>query len=92
MDQLNIGIIGDFDPDKAPHAATYEALKHAADFLAVKVNIDWLPTPALLDFERPVVMANYDAIWASPGSPESMDGAIMGIKRARLLAKPFLGT
>ncbi len=41
---LRLGIIGDFDPQKPSHAATNEALYHAAQALAVPIEIAWLPT------------------------------------------------
>jgi CTP synthase (UTP-ammonia lyase) len=94
MDQkLSIGIIGDFDPTKSSHIATNEALKHAADSLDLTLDIFWIPTPSLVPLEARMKFDQYDAILASPGSPyRSMEGAILGIKQARLYGLPFLGT
>jgi len=43
-----IGIIGDYDEKKTSHPATNNAIRHAADYLDIKVNAAWLPTPAFL--------------------------------------------
>jgi CTP synthase (UTP-ammonia lyase) len=91
--QLSIGIVGDFDPGKFSHPATNEALKHAADALGVRADVTWLSTPSLVPLEARLEFGRYDAIWASSGSPyESMDGALLGIKQARLYGLPFLAT
>jgi CTP synthase (UTP-ammonia lyase) len=91
--ELSIGIIGDFDPSKMSHVPTNEALKHAADQLGVRVNIEWLPTPSLVPLEARLKFDRYDAIWASSGSPyKSMEGALLGIKQARLYGLPLLAT
>jgi len=91
--ELSVGIIGDFDPNKVYHKATNDALKHAADYLSVKASIIWLPTNSLLTPESLRKVDIFDELMAAPGSPyESFEGAIGGIKRARLLDKPFFGT
>ena len=91
--ELNIGIIGDFDENKLSHKPTNEALKHAADHLSLKVKTTWLPTPSLVPLEARMGFNRFDAIWASSGSPyQSMEGAILGIKQARLYGLPLLGT
>lgn len=91
--QLSVGIIGDFDPAKLSHPPTNEAIRHAADALGIEVTINWLPTTSLVPLEARLKFDQYDAIWASPGSPyTSMEGAILGIKQARLCGLPFLGT
>ena len=45
---LNIGVIGDFDPEKNSHPSTNNAIQHAAKHLSVKANITWIPTGSLL--------------------------------------------
>ena len=92
-EKLAIGIIGDFDPSKASHPATNAALQHAADHLSLKVNVEWLPTPSLVSRDARGDLDRFDGLWASPGSPyRSDEGALLAIKQARLLDKPFLGT
>ena len=94
MDQgLNVGVIGDFDPNRSSHVATNDSLTHAADHLGLKVNVEWLPTPSLVPVEARMQFDRYDALWASPGSPyQSTEGALLAIRQARLWGKPFIGT
>ncbi|MFN2231731.1 MAG: hypothetical protein ACK2VA_18330 [Anaerolineae bacterium] len=91
--ELRIGIIGDWDPARSSHVATNDALSHAADALAVALEVSWLPTPAL---DRPGGIARleaYDALWCAPGSPyRSMHGALAAIRFARERDWPFIGT
>jgi CTP synthase len=90
---INIGIIGDYNPEKISHPATNKSIRHAAKQLTVEANIKWLPTPSFLTDEGQKSLTRYDCIWASAGSPyQSMDGAIKGIQMARELDKPFIGT
>ncbi len=91
--ELSVGIIGDFDPAKLSHIPTNEALKHAGDALDLKVSLTWLPTPSLVPPEARIGFDRFDAILAAPGSPyQSMEGALLGIKQARLYGLPFLAT
>jgi CTP synthase (UTP-ammonia lyase) len=90
---VRIGIIGDFNPAYPSHSATNEAIRHAADRLAVSAKVDWLPTPSLLAADAHATLEEYDGLWASPGSPYlSMEGGLAGIRFAREQDRPFLGT
>lgn len=92
-DRLRIGIIGDWDPARGSHVATNEALGHAADALAVALEVSWLPTPALDPPGGAARLEAYDALWCAPGSPyESMEGALAAIRFARERDRPFIGT
>jgi CTP synthase (UTP-ammonia lyase) len=85
--------MGDFDRTKASHLATNHALHHAADHLGVRINITWIPTPSLLTEESLRKLEQFDGLWASSGSPyQSAAGALRGIRRARELGYPFIGT
>ena len=44
---VQVGIIGDFDPQSRYHLATNEALRQAGRSLSMEVNCVWLPTPSL---------------------------------------------
>jgi CTP synthase (UTP-ammonia lyase) len=89
---VTIGIIGDFDPNKASHIATNDAIAHAAKFLAIKVGVNWLSTASFLQ-STAIDFSKYDGIIVSPGAPyKSMDGAIKGIQIAREKNIPFIGT
>ena len=94
MDQtLAIGIIGDYDTSNPSHQATNQALHHAAAKLLTVVNITWLSTPSLLVDASERRLKQYDGIWVSPGSPyRSMAGAIKGIRTAREIDLPLIGT
>jgi CTP synthase (UTP-ammonia lyase) len=90
---IDIGIIGDYDVNRASHAATNNAIEHAARYLSVEAKITWLATPSFLTKAGLKKLERYDAIWASPGSPyQSMEGAIRGIQLAREINRPFIGT
>ena len=90
---LQIGIIGDFDPQSKYHQATNAALYHASAALSADVNLDWLPTLSL-DVPQPeTVLEPFDALWCAPGSPyASMEGALKAIQFARERGRPFVGT
>jgi CTP synthase (UTP-ammonia lyase) len=88
---INIGILGDFDPQKQSHLATSSAIRHAAKHLSVEAKTTWIPTSSLLNENVYKELENYDCLWASPGFPVSTDGMIKGIQIARELDKPFLG-
>jgi CTP synthase (UTP-ammonia lyase) len=90
---ITIGIIGDYDEKKVSHPATNEAIKHAGDYHHINIQFDWLPTSSFLTEKGLKSLLNYDAIWASSGSPyKSLDGAINAIRVARESRKPFIGT
>jgi CTP synthase (UTP-ammonia lyase) len=90
---INIGIIGDYDEKKTSHPATMVAIEHASRYLSVATRIAWLPTLSFLTGESLKTLGRFDAIWASSGSPYvSMEGAIAGIRLAREMGRPFVGT
>jgi CTP synthase (UTP-ammonia lyase) len=90
---IKVGIIGDFNPDLRFHSATNEALKHAAKALSLAVDFKWLPTKSLEGQSEQKTLEQFDALWGSPGSPyKSMDGALEGIRFAREMGRPFIGT
>ena len=90
---LRIGIIGDYDPNRASHIATNEALDHAAGELAVTVEFSWLHTESLDQASAEKTLKQFDAFWCAPGSPyASFNGALNAIRFARENGKPFLGT
>jgi len=91
--EISIGIIGDYDESSPSHQATNQALRHAAVKTSVIVNITWLPTPSFLVDDSRERLEPFDGIWISPGSPyRSMAGAIKGIRTAREMNMPLIGT
>lgn len=92
-DTVRVVIVGDFNPSFQAHLATNEALSHAGDALEIPLELKWLPTPALTPENAERVLAPFDAIWISAGSPyDSMEGAFAAITYARTRGKPLYGT
>ena len=88
---VRIAVVGDFNPDFLSHHATNAALRHAAERLGLDLAVEWIPTPAVL--RDPESLAQYDAIWLSPGSPyASREGALRAVEFARRRDWPFVGT
>ncbi len=91
MPPVRIGIIGDFRPYEYHHA-TNEALTLTAARLGVSLEYEWVPTDALPGHAADM-LAPFEGIWASPGSPyRSMEGALEGIRFARESGRPFVAT
>lgn len=91
-DAVRVGIVGDFNPDFAPHLATTAALEHAAAFLGQTVDVEWLPTDSIV-VSPDARLAGLDALWIAPGSPyRSLEGALASIRYARERDVPLLGT
>lgn len=92
MNELKIGIIGDFDPNSRTHPRTNEALADAAATLGMSLSIAWVPT-AEIARRGPSMLAECGGIICSPGSPyRSLEGALEGIRFARERGYPFAGT
>ena len=90
---LSIGIIGDYDKNHPSHRATNDALRHAAKKLSVIVNITWLQTRSFLADDSRERLQAYDGVWISPGGPyRSTSGALKGIRTAREMNIPLVGT
>ena len=90
---VQVGIIGDFNPQLRYHLATNEALRQAGRSLSMEVNCVWLTTAVLEKAHSEDTLELYDALWCAPGSPyTSMEGALKGIQFAREKDRPFVGT
>jgi len=91
--EVNVGVIGDFNPSSDVHRATNHALTHAADALGATVNVEWIPTPELESISVDTMLGRLHGLWCAPGSPyASMLGALQGIRFARERSRPFFGT
>lgn len=66
MQQLKIGIIGDFNFTFNTHHATNLALDHAGRFLEVELSYYWIKINEMLNL-KPNQLSNYDGFWLSPG-------------------------
>lgn len=92
MSRLALGIVGDYDDTFVPHPKTDEAVRHAADALALDVDATWIGT-AGLDAGAERRLAGCDGVWIAPGSPyRSMAGALAAIRTCRLGGMPLLAT
>jgi len=88
---IRMVLIGDYDEAITAHRAIPLALDLAATATGCSVAPDWIATPELEHGAQ--VLADYDAVWCTPGSPyASMNGALNGIRFAREHNLPFLGT
>lgn len=86
---IRIGIVGDFDSDFHPHAATNAAIAHVISH-GLPVEARWLPTHSL---EPPSALEGFHGLWVAPGSPyKSPLGALSAIRYAREQSVPLLGT
>ena len=93
MNALQIGIIADYNSKSRYHLATDDALKHAADALAIPVQSRWLNTDELNRPKAELKLSECDALICGPGSPyASMEGALRSIRFAREQGYPFIGT
>jgi len=93
MGAIQVGLIGDYNPEVLAHSAIPRALELAAASLrAGQIETTWLPTATLAD-ESSEKMRDFHGLWCVPGSPyESLEGALEAIRFARTNGVPFLGT
>jgi CTP synthase (UTP-ammonia lyase) len=90
--RVAVGVIGDSDLPRPTHPATNAAVEHAAAAVGVSADIRWLATPALEEMAD-AELATFDGLLGAPGSPyRSLDGALEGIRYARVNGLPYLGT
>ncbi len=66
MEQLKIGIIGDFNFTYNTHHATNLALDHSSDFLEIELSYYWLRVNEFLS-SKPSQFSNFDGLWLAPG-------------------------
>lgn len=93
MSDIKVGIVGDFSPDFPPHKTTNESIGHAARALSLAVEVEWLETDLFDDEASEERLVQFDALWASAGSPyKSMDGMLRAIRFARERDWPMVAT
>jgi CTP synthase (UTP-ammonia lyase) len=66
MQQLKIGIIGDFNFTFNTHHATNLALEHAANFLELDLSYYWIRANEVSSMKAQQ-LSNYDGFWLAPG-------------------------
>jgi len=92
MNNIKIGLIGDYNPDVKAHIAIPIALKLASEEIQINVEYNWLPTESLIENHRES-LSSFNGLWCVPASPyKRMQGALNGIHYARENKIPFLGT
>ena len=88
---IRIGIMGERDGTFPPHRTLDDAIQHSAGELCLAVEPVWVATGLIQD-KPDSALAGYRGLWAAPGSLESVDGALAGIRFAREERIPFFGT
>ena len=84
-----IAILGEFNPEFPPHAATNAAILHSCKHLGVVVSGVWISTADV----RPGLLRKFSGIWVAPGSPyKSMEKTLSAIQYARENHVPCFGT
>jgi len=84
-ERVQVGIVGDFDPQNRTHRYTNDALEY------VGLGFEWIATDTVGDADES--LAAYDGIWIAPASPyRSMDGALAAVRHARERGVPLVGT
>jgi CTP synthase (UTP-ammonia lyase) len=89
-----VGVVGEFQPNFAPHTAIDTAVEHAlaADPSRRPIVLEWVSTPDAEQISKEELAA-YAGWWIAPGSPyRSMNGALRVIRYAREHDVPLLGT
>lgn len=66
MQQLKIGIIGDFNFTYNTHHATNLALDHAGRFLEIELSYYWIKVNEFISM-KPQQLSNFDGFWFAPG-------------------------
>lgn len=85
----SIAIVGEYNPEFEPHAATNTAIAHACSALGQHVGSAWIST-ADLDVS---VIRRYQGLWIAPGSPyRNLERTLQVIRHARENGVPSLGT
>ncbi len=81
MRGLRVAVIGDRIEGFTPQESIAACLPG--------IEVTWFPTPTIEDDS----LVDFDGIWCAPGSPyQHLDGALRGIRCARVNRIPFLGT
>lgn len=84
-----ISIVGEFNPDFAPHVATNAAIEHSAAAFGMPAEYRWVSTADIDD----AALQTSTGLWIAPGSPyRDMARTLDAIRFARENGVPCLGT
>lgn len=92
MKSIEVAVIGDYDPQFPPQATLGTALRHAAAVLDIGVTETWIPTKTLAESDVNLMLQDFDGIFGGPGDVQELEGTLRGIRFAREVNKPYLGT
>jgi len=90
--QVEVGIIGEYDPNRRYHIATNEALNHAAAALSVSLKSSWISIQSLSNGSVETILKPFDALLCASVEYKDMNGALLAIQFAREQEWPFIGT
>ena len=90
MKLIGIGTMGERDGTFAPHRTLDDAIQHSAGELSLAAEPVWVATGAIRENPESA-LGGYRGLWAAPGSLESVEGALAGIRFAREQCIPFFG-
>jgi CTP synthase (UTP-ammonia lyase) len=86
---MTIAILGEYDADFPPHAATNAAILHSCKHLDADARGVWLSTQDA----HVETLRDYAGIWVAPGSPyKNMENTLSAIQYARENGVPCFGT
>ena len=89
MRQLQIALIGDYDPTVTAHQAIPQALALSAERARADVRGRWIHSAELSS----LAPLSVDGVWCVPASPYADTATVLGaIGSAREAGTPFLGT
>lgn len=87
--QVTIGLIGEYRADSPAHHSIPPLLMALGEEYGVRCNVEWINTDTITK----EALGRFDGLWCVPGSPyRSFEGALLGIRFAREMKIPFLGT
>lgn len=90
MRNLQVALIGDYDPVVTAHQAVPLALLLAAKQASIGVHFQWVHTTQLT---KDGSLSGADALWCVPATPYANTfGVLEAIRGARLAGTPLLGT
>ncbi|WP_127508312.1 CTP synthase C-terminal region-related (seleno)protein [Paenibacillus humicus] len=93
MNGVKIALIGDFNEEVVAHGAIPQALRLSAGAIGAAVEPEWVSTDSLQADDSADVLATYEGMWITPGSPyRSMQGALNAIRHAREHSIPLIGS
>ncbi len=90
--EIEVGIIGEYDPNRPYHIATNDALNHAAAALSVSLKSSWIPTQSLGNGSIETRLKPFHALLCASVDYKGMNEALQAIRFAREQGWPFIGT